>query len=112
MVFDKDGKTYSSTKPDGDVDYDADWQSKTITMTSRNKLAGTISAIGLKFENAEGLDILIGEISLTNGSYAAPATPTVTRAKVLANNYKGIDGKVYYKMANTKDCLLYTSRCV
>ena len=103
MVFDKDGKTYSSTKPDGDVDYDADWQSKTITMTSRNKLAGTISAIGLKFENAEGLDILIGEISLTNGSYAAPAAPTVTRAKVLANNYKGIDGKVYYKMANTKE---------
>ena len=103
MVFDKDGKTYSSTKPDGDVDYDADWQSKTITMTSRNKLAGTISAIGLKFENAKDLDILIGEISLTNGSYAAPAAPTVTRAKVLANNYKGIDGKVYYKMANTKE---------
>ena len=102
-VFDKDGKTYSSTKPDDDVDYDGDWQSKTITMTSRNKLTGTISAIGLKFENAEGLDILIGEISLTNGSYAAPATPTVTRAKVLANNYKGIDGKVYYKMANTKE---------
>ena len=102
-VFDKDGNTYSAQSADGTVDYDADWQYKTITMTSRNKLTGTISAIALKFENAKDLDILIGEISLTNGSYQTPAAPVVTRAKVLANNYKGVDGKVFYKMPNTKD---------
>lgn len=103
MVFDKDGKTYSATKPDGDVDVDADWQVKTISMTSRNKLTGTISAIGLKFSNAKDLEVLIGEISLTSGSYTTPAAPIVTRAKVLANNYKGVDGKIYFKMANTKE---------
>ena len=102
-VFDKDGNTYSAQSADGTVDYDADWQYKTITMTSRNKLTGTISAIALKFENAKDLDILIGEISLTNGTYQAPAAPVITRAKVLANNYKGVDGKVFYKMPNTKE---------
>lgn len=102
-IFDKEGNTYDGTSKKGTVDYDADWQSKTITMTSRNKLTGTISAIALKFENAKDLDILIGEISLTNGSYRQPDQPVVTRAKVLANNYKGVDGKIYYKMPNTKE---------
>lgn len=27
----------------------------------------------------------------------------MTRAKVLANNHKGVDGKIYYKMSNTKE---------
>ncbi|MDE7025624.1 MAG: T9SS type A sorting domain-containing protein, partial [Paramuribaculum sp.] len=103
MVFDKDGNTYSSNKADGKLDYDGEWQYKTLTLTSRNKLTGTISAIALKIENAEDLEVLIGEISLTNGTYAAPAAPIITRAKVLANNYKGVDGKIFYKMNNTKE---------
>ncbi|MDE7024266.1 MAG: T9SS type A sorting domain-containing protein [Paramuribaculum sp.] len=103
MLFDKNGKTYSSTKPDGELTYYSDWQYKTITMTSRNNLTGIISAIALKIENAKDLEFLIGEISLTNGNYSTPAAPIVTRAKVLANNHKGVDGKIYYKMSNTKE---------
>ncbi len=103
MLFDKDGNTYSSNKADGKVDYDGDWQYKTLTLNSRNKLTGIISAIALKVENAEDLEVLIGEVSLTNGTYSKPAAPIVTRAKVLANNYKGVDGKIFYKMNNTKE---------
>lgn len=103
MVFDKDGKTYSTNKADGDLDYDADWQVKTLTLSSRNGLTGTIAALGLKFANANDLEVLIGEISLTGGSYETPAAPIITRAKVLANNYKGVDGKIFFKMANTKE---------
>lgn len=100
-LFDSDGNTYSSTDADGSLQL-RQWQVKTIKMSSRNNLAGnTMAALGLKISNARDLELLIGEISLTYSSYATPNPPVITRAKVLANNYHGIDGKIFYKMSNT-----------
>ncbi len=103
MVFDKEGNTYTGNgNKSGSVDIDADWQTKTITISSRSKLTGTMSLMGLKIANASDLELLIGEISVIRGKADTPAKPTVKRSKVLANNYRGVDGKVYYSMPNTK----------
>ena len=66
--------------------------------------ADPIGVIGLKFENAENMKLLIGEFRIeSEGAYGAtPATPVVKSSKVLANNTTGVDAKIIWKMPNTK----------
>ena len=65
-----------------------------------------IGVIGLKFTDAENMKLLIGEIRIDSedaGYYhKAPATPSVTKSKVLANNFTGVDGKLFWTMPNNK----------
>ena len=81
------------------------WVEKQITVAGalatplNNK---ELAMLALRFENAKDLELYIGEISIRRGSYTTPATPSVVRSKTLSNNYKGIDGKMVFKMANSK----------
>ena len=61
-----------------------------------------IAMIALHFENAENLDLYLGEFSITRGAMPTPAVPEITLARVLASHYKGVDGKVIFNMDNDK----------
>ena len=61
--------------------------------------------LGLGFKNAENMDLLLGGIEIVPSattSIAKPEAPTVTTAKVLSNNVKGLDAKLIWNMPNTK----------
>ena len=61
-----------------------------------------IAMVALHFENAENLDLYLGEFSITRTAMPTPAAPEIKVAKVLASHYKGVDGKVIFNMANDK----------
>ena len=64
---------------------------------------GGLGVIALEFKNAKNLKFLLGELSIKPWTPAAtPAQPNVTRSKTLAYTAKGVDGKLWWKMANTK----------
>ena len=64
---------------------------------------GGLGVIALEFKNAKNLKLLLGEISIkTDEAAATPAAPSVTKSKVLAYTQKGIDGKLWWQMANKK----------
>ncbi len=81
------------------------WQEVQIPITGaiassfNNK---TVALIALHFTNADNLDMLLGEVSIKRGTYATPATPEITLAKVLAYHKDGVDGKLIFKMPNDK----------
>lgn len=104
-IFDKEGNTYGENgKTNGVIDYDADWQVKTFKFGSRGAVSpGDIALMGLKVANANNLNVMFGEVSIVRGSAPTPAVPGVRRGKVLNNNYRGIDGKIYYSMPNNKE---------
>ena len=85
-----------------------DWQEiRTSIGSGRSALKvhnATLALIGLKFTNTSSdFKILIGEMSLTRGTSPTPAAPVVTKSKVLARNYKGVDLKVIFNMAYTPE---------
>ncbi len=61
-----------------------------------------IAMIALHFTNATNLDLYLGEFSIQRGEFATPAAPEITLAKVLGNNYKGVDAKIIFNMPNDK----------
>ena len=64
---------------------------------------GGLGVIALEFKNAKNLKLLLGEISIKSDEAAAtPEAPTVTKSKVLAYTQKGVDGKLWWQMANKK----------
>lgn len=80
------------------------WVTKTFKISGQlaqfnNK---SLAMVALHFTDAEDLDILIGEFSITRGSYATPAAPQIKTAKLLANNRLGADVKVIFDMPNNK----------
>ncbi|HIY48362.1 MAG TPA: T9SS type A sorting domain-containing protein [Candidatus Barnesiella excrementavium] len=92
------------TVADGEVDNEV-WVEKTFTLSGplATSLANkTIAMVALHFENASNLDLYLGEFSITRGTTATPAAPEITKAKVLAANYQGVDAKVIFNMASTK----------
>lgn len=79
------------------------WVEKTINIgTGRNdlKIAGkTLAMLAMKFtETSSDFKVYIGEISLTRGTAAKPATPICRSSEMLGSNYKGVDMKIFYKM--------------
>ncbi len=89
-----------------DKSYDG-WQvvETTAGTTIINKVGGDnfIDLISLKFTNAKDMKLLIGGLEiLPAANTTKPAAPQVTLAKVLANNFKGVDGKLVWKMNNNK----------
>lgn len=80
------------------------WVEKTFKVSgSLAMLAGKeIAMVALHFENAENLDLYLGEFSITRGAMPTPAAPEIKIAKVLASHYKGVDGKVIFNMDNDK----------
>ena len=80
------------------------WQTATFVVGNEIWDAPQIAVIGLKFANAENMKLLLGEIRVeAPGSYgAAPSAPTMKSSKVLANVHTGVDGKLVWKMPNSK----------
>lgn len=70
------------------------WMEKQFVISNSDELA----LIALQFNDAENLDINIGEISIKRGTYTAPDVPTITRSRILASHQKGIDAKVIFDM--------------
>ncbi|MBR5843257.1 MAG: T9SS type A sorting domain-containing protein [Bacteroidaceae bacterium] len=70
------------------------WIEKQFVVSMSNELA----LIALQFDDAENLDINIGEISIKRGTYATPDVPSIIRSKILACHAKGIDAKVIFDM--------------
>lgn len=91
------------TVADGEAD-DEVWVEKTFKVSgSLAQLANKeIAMIALHFQNAENLELYLGEFSITRGTMPTPASPEIKIAKVLASHYKGVDGKVIFNMANNK----------
>ncbi len=80
------------------------------------KLADKVMAVtGLKFENAQDLELRLGEFSILRGELSAPAQPTIhsTYTKLLKRTFKGLDAKVIFDMARpanlAKDAHIYNS---
>ncbi len=61
-----------------------------------------LALVALKFNNADALDLYLGEFTIVRGSFAKPAQPEITGAKMLAFSKAGMDAKVIFKMANNK----------
>ena len=83
-----------------------EWRVVTLKVAQRgtNVLsAGDWAVLGLKFENAKDLEMLIGEISIKRGTSVQPEMPVLRRSKVLADVVTGFDAKLYWSMPNSKE---------
>lgn len=84
------------------------WVEKAFTVSRQlgSQLNGkTLALVGLHFENAQNLDMMLGGFSVTRpdaGLNTTPDKPTIKLTKVLANHYKGVDAKIIFNMPNTK----------
>ena len=80
---------------------DEHWVEKTFTVGS--ELAGKdLALIALHFENANNINMYLGECSIVRGTARTPETPTITSSNLLAFNKSGVDAKLIFEMANTK----------
>ena len=91
------------TVADSEAD-DEIWIEKQFTISgSLASLANQdIAMIALHFQNAENLELYLGEFSITRSDMSTPATPEIKLAKVLASHYKGVDAKLIFNMPNSK----------
>ncbi len=81
-----------------------EWVEKKFTL--RGGLAAlsgkTLAMVALHIQNAENLNLHLGEFSIVRGSKATPATPVVTSSAALISTHKGVDGKIIFNMPNNK----------
>jgi glycosyl hydrolase family 85 len=64
---------------------------------------GGLGVIALHFSDAKNLKFLLGELSITSPTpTATPKTPVVKLAKVLSNNFMGVDAKLIWSMENNR----------
>ena len=81
---------------------DEQWTTKTFTVGS--ELAGKeLALIALHFENANNINMYLGECSIVRGTARTPNKPTITSSDLLAFSKSGVDGKLIFEMANTKN---------
>ena len=64
--------------------------------------AKDLAMVALRFNNAENLNLHLGEFSIVRGSYEAPQKPIIESTTLLAANHKGVDGKIIFNMPNDK----------
>ena len=83
---------------------DDDWLVSTFTVAGRDDIANqTIAMIALGFEEAQDMNLYIGELSIVRNQTPTPNKPEIKVAKVLRNNYHGVDAKIVFNMANDKE---------
>lgn len=81
-----------------DTPDDGSWQCRSFRVGN----ASTLALVALRFANAEGLDLRLGEFSIRRGATPAPQAPVVTRTRLLAYNMSGVDGKIIFDMPSDK----------
>lgn len=78
-----------------------EWLTKTFTVT--NDLAGKeLALIALKFENAENLNLYLGECSIVRGKAETPSMPKIISSKLFDYNASGLDAKLIFNMNSNK----------
>ncbi|MDO4211046.1 MAG: LamG-like jellyroll fold domain-containing protein [Bacteroidales bacterium] len=101
----------AETKPINETDFnvmtpallaDEDvWETRSFTVG--DELDGKdLALIALHFENARGLELVLGEFSIVRGTSATPATPVLAKAETLSFNRNGLDAKLIWNMPNDK----------
>ena len=111
FVYSKVGSETTEVTPDrtsihktSDKFFYDDWNVTELKVAARGSSAlsqGLWAMLGLKFTNAQDLEVLIGEMSIKRGTYNTPDMPVVRRGKVLSNVVSGFDAKLYWSMPNT-----------
>lgn len=77
------------------------WVERTFTVGE--ELAGKdVALVALHIENANNLDLYLGEFSIVRGVAETPAKPEITKTAVLGYNKFGVDGKIIFNMKNDK----------
>ena len=88
------------TAASAEVDEDA-WVEKTFTVG--DGLAGKdLALVALHFQNAQNLNLYLGEFSIVRGTATTPAKPVIVSSKALAFHKGGVDGKLIFNMPNDK----------
>ena len=91
---------FSLLKTTDEID-DENWTVRSFTVG--NELNGKyLALVALHFQNANNLNLYLGEFSITRGTTAKPATPIVTSSKLLVYNKAGMDAKIIFKMNSPK----------
>ena len=63
--------------------------------------SGDWAVLGLKFANAQDLEVLIGEMSIKRGTSNTPQMPEIRTGKVLSDVVSGFDAKLFWTMPNS-----------
>lgn len=80
---------------------DENWTERSFTVGS--ELAGKdLSLVALHFQNANNLNLYLGEFSITRGTTPKPENPIIFDSKLLVYNKAGMDAKIIFAMDNTK----------
>ena len=86
-----------------DFFYD-EWNVVEFKVASRGATAlsaGDWAVLGLKFANAQDLEVLIGEMSIKRGTSNTPQMPEIRTAKILSDVVSGFDAKLIWSMPNS-----------
>ena len=77
------------------------WETRTFTVG--DDLAGKdLALVALHFENARGLELLLGEFSIVRGTSVTPDQPALASTTTLSYSRKGVDAKIIWNMPNNK----------
>ena len=77
------------------------WVEKTFTVGE--ELAGKdLALVALHFQNAQNLNLYLGEFSVVRGTAATPAKPEIVSTRTLSYTNQGVDGKIIFNMPNDK----------
>lgn len=89
-----------------DKSYNGEWCEATFEVggdfSGDDLLDHGVGVIALRFTDAKNMKLLLGEISIKGDDSATPVMPQILSTKVLSNNMAGVDGKIIWKMANSK----------
>lgn len=77
------------------------WVEKTFTV-GKEISAAELALVALQFENAENLNLYLGEFSIVRGTAVTPEKPIIASTKALAFSKYGVDAKVIFNMNNNK----------
>ena len=111
FVYSKVGSETTEVTPDRtsihkvgkDFFYD-EWKVVEFKVASRGSAAlsaGDWALLGLKFANAQNLEVLIGEMSIKRGTSNTPQMPEIRTAKILSDVVSGFDAKLIWSMPNS-----------
>ena len=77
------------------------WVEKTFTVDG-NLANKHLALVALKMENANNLNLYLGEFSIVRGTFEKPEMPQVVSTALLHSAQNGVDGKIIFNMPNTK----------
>ena len=77
------------------------WVEKTFTVDG-NLANKHLALVALKMENANNLNLYLGEFSIVRGTFEKPEMPQVVSTALLHSAQNGVDGKIIFNMPNDK----------